>query len=262
MNALYGRTASRHLRSQTPRATSATRPWENALYSAVRESLRYPLADGSTEHNVSSPARVGIFGGTFDPPHVGHLIIAEILRQALDLAEVRFLPAGRPPHKVLNDVSADHHRLAMLDLAMLDAPHFSISRVDIDRQGLSYTADSLTVIRNGLGPETEMLFLMGQDSMRDLPNWSRPERIVNQARLGVALRPGFDVSVADVVAHIPEAEGRIELVDVPLIGISSRDLRATIRAGGPYRYQVLPSVYDYIEQHHLYRSPRVDVDAP
>lgn len=203
--------------------------------------------------SASAPL-VGIFGGTFDPPHIGHLIIAEIMRHSLQLDEVRFLPAGRPPHKIGNAVTSDDHRLAMLDLALEDAPHFTVSRVDLDRHGLSYTADSLALIRESLAHEARLVFLMGQDSLRDFPNWNRPELILDQARLGVALRPGVDVSIADVVAQIPAAAGRIHLVRVPLIGVSSRELRTTIRERGPYRYQVLPKVYDYIEANRLYQA--------
>jgi nicotinate-nucleotide adenylyltransferase len=194
-----------------------------------------------------------VFGGTFDPIHVGHLIMAEILRHALRLDEVVFLPAGRPPHKPDQDVTADEHRLWMLDLAIAGAPHFSISRIDIERAGLSYTAESLAILRRSFPSDCELYFLMGQDSLRDFPNWHRPDLIARQARLGVALRPGVSVSVEQIASAVPETRGRVELVSVPLIGISSRDLRRQIRDGGPFRYQVLPDVADYIMDHQLYR---------
>jgi nicotinate-nucleotide adenylyltransferase len=195
-----------------------------------------------------------VFGGTFDPIHVGHLIMAEIFRHRLALSHVIFLPAGRPPHKPLQDLAADADRLRMLALAIDDAPHFSISRIDIDRDGPSFTADSLRVLREELGTVAELFFLMGQDSLRDFPTWHRPDIIAGLARLGVALRPGVTVAVDDIVAAVPELAGRVELVSVPLIGISSRELRAEVRAGGPFRFQVVPAVADYIEQQGLYRD--------
>jgi nicotinate-nucleotide adenylyltransferase len=197
---------------------------------------------------------VGVFGGTFDPVHVGHLIIAEILRYALKLDEVVLLPAGRPPHKPDQDVTDDHHRLTMLDLSLDGARHFSVSRIDIERAGFSYTADSLALLRQSYSHDCELYFLMGQDSLRDFPNWYRPDLIARQARLGVALRPGVEVSVEEIARSVPETRGRVELVSVPLIGISSRELRQQIRAGGPFRYQVLPAVADYIVAQRLYRG--------
>ncbi|HEX5165962.1 MAG TPA: nicotinate-nucleotide adenylyltransferase [Thermomicrobiales bacterium] len=203
---------------------------------------------------MSSTRQVALFGGTFDPVHIGHLIIAEIMRHHLRLDQVVFLPAGRPPHKPDQILSSDDDRLAMLRLAIADAPAFTISTIDIERPGASYTADSLRVIQDLAGPACQLHFLMGQDSLRDFPTWHRPDLIAGLARLVVALRPGVSVSVDQIEEAVPAAKDRIQLVPVPLIGISSRELRGTIRAGGPYRYQVLPSVADYIEQHRLYQD--------
>jgi nicotinate-nucleotide adenylyltransferase len=179
--------------------------------------------------------------------------MAEILRVRLVLDRVIFLPAGRPPHKPDQSLASDADRLAMLRLAIDGSPAFSISTLDVDRPGKSYTADSLALLRQELKEACELYFLMGQDSLRDFPAWHRPEAIATLARLGVALRPGVDVSVNSITAQVPEATGRIELVSVPLIGISSSDLRHQIRAGGPFRYQVPPAVADYIEARGLYR---------
>jgi nicotinate-nucleotide adenylyltransferase len=198
--------------------------------------------------------RIGVFGGTFDPIHVGHLIAAEILRYSLRLEQVIFLPAGRPPHKPTQVLAEDIDRVAMLKLALDGRPDFAISKVDLDRPGYSYTARSLEILRAELPDAVELYFLMGQDSLRDFPNWRYPDQIACQARLGVAQRPGFDVSVTNIEAAVPETVGRIELVPIPLIGISSRDLRRRICSGEPFRYQVLPTVADYIECHGLYRA--------
>lgn len=201
---------------------------------------------------MSSPRRLAVFGGTFDPVHLGHLVIAEIMRVRLRFDQVVFLPAGRPPHKPDQALSSDADRLRMLRLALADAPEFVVSTIDIDRPGASYTADTLEVLQRQAGPSCELYFLMGQDSLRDFPAWHRPDLIATRARLVVALRPGVRVSVDEIERAVPESRDRIQLVPVPLIGISSRELRVSIRAGGPYRYQVPPSVADYIHARRLY----------
>jgi nicotinate-nucleotide adenylyltransferase len=198
--------------------------------------------------------RIGVFGGTFDPVHVGHLIVADVIRHDLRLDEIIFLPAGRPPHKPGQQISSDDDRLTMLRLSTEKAPAFTISRIDIDRAGASYTADSLAILRETVPSESDLYFMMGQDSLRDFPTWHRPDAIVRQARLAVALRPGVVVHPEDVERSVPETVGRIEIIPVPLIGISSRDLRATVRSGGAYRFQVMPEVADYIEDRRLYRD--------
>lgn len=195
---------------------------------------------------------IGVFGGTFDPIHVGHLIIAEILLHELELEHVVFLPAGRPPHKPSRILASNHDRIEMLRLAIRRSSEFSISMVDLDRPGYSYTSRSLEILHESFGHETDFVFLMGQDSLRDFPNWHRPDLIAQQARLGVAQRPGVDTSVAEIEQAVPETTGRITIVPVPLIGISSTDVRWRIAKGKPFRYQVAPLVADYIDQHRLY----------
>jgi nicotinate-nucleotide adenylyltransferase len=201
---------------------------------------------------VNAQRRVGVFGGSFDPIHIGHLIIAEILHYELRLDEVLFLPAGRPPHKPEQELAADHHRLAMLRLAISDFEGFSLSTVDLDRPGNSYTAETLQILKEQLGSSAELIFLMGQDSLRDLSKWREPDKIVERARLGVARRPHVQVSLDAIVREVPEAAGRIELVDVPLIGLSSSDIRKRIRAGDPFHFQVPHGVANYIALHGLY----------
>ena len=203
---------------------------------------------------MTTSGRVGVFGGTFDPIHIGHLIVAEIVRCHLGLEMIIFLPAGRPPHKPDQQLSSDRDRLEMLRLSLTDTDAFTISTIDIDRPGASYTADSLLELQVAAGAHCELHFLMGQDSLRDFPTWQRPDLIAQRAKLIVALRPGVSVTPAEIEVAVPEARGRIQLVPVPLIGVSSRELRAAIRAGGPYRYQVLPAVADYIDARRLYRD--------
>jgi nicotinate-nucleotide adenylyltransferase len=195
--------------------------------------------------------RLGIFGGTFDPIHHGHLIVADELRYRLGLERVLFLPAGRPPHKTDQDITADEHRVNMLQTAIAGDPYFDISFVDIERAGLSYTADSMREHQERY-PDAEITFLMGQDSFRDLPYWHKPGELVQLVNLGVALRPGVVVDFENIVHRVPEVEGRAELVNVPLIQIASSEIRRRVRENEPIRYQVPPSIDAYIRRHGLY----------
>lgn len=197
--------------------------------------------------------RVGIFGGTFDPVHLGHLIIASEIRFALALERVLFVPAAQPPHKPERMVTADHHRLAMLELAIAGNPDFGISRVELERSGPSYTVDTLEILNRQLAP-AGLVLLMGADSLRDLPTWREPGRIAERAELAVAQRPGVEVDLDAVYEAIPEARGRIHLVDIPLIGISSSDIRRRVQEGRPIRFHVPTAVERYIVEHGLYRT--------
>jgi nicotinate-nucleotide adenylyltransferase len=196
--------------------------------------------------------RLGVFGGTFDPIHHGHLIIAAELKFKLGLDRVLFLPAGRPPHKTDREVTSDSHRLDMLESVLSGESWFDVSYIDIENSGLSYTADSMR-LHKARYPEAEIHFLMGQDSLRDLPYWHEPERITEQVRLGVAMRPGVVVDLDYIFERVPAAEGTIDFVNVPLIQIASSDIRRRVRDGQPIRYHVPPVVEAYIEQHGLYR---------
>jgi nicotinate-nucleotide adenylyltransferase len=141
--------------------------------------------------------RIGVYGGTFDPIHIGHLVAAAEAQYVLGLDQVLFLPAGEPPHKVTNGVTAARHRQRMVELAIKDNPAFALSTIDLDRPGPHYTADALSILR-----ETErdaaLWFVMGEDTLLDVPNWLYPERIVEHARLAVVTRPGWKVDVADL----------------------------------------------------------------
>ncbi|MFM9106715.1 MAG: nicotinate-nucleotide adenylyltransferase [Chloroflexota bacterium] len=206
---------------------------------------------------MSGRPRVGVFGGTFDPVHLGHLVSAADLQAALGLDAVLFVPAGTPPHKSGIAISEDRHRLAMLHLATAGNPAFRVDATDIERGGLSYTVDLLALLANCLAP-ADLWFLMGEDSLRDLPTWRSPERIAQMARLGVARRPGIDADLDRVEAALPGTRGRIDLVDTPLIGISATDLRARVAAGRTISYQVPAAVERYILDHGLYRRPGTD----
>lgn len=197
------------------------------------------------------PGRLGVFGGTFDPIHQGHLIAAEELRFALQLDLVLFLPAAQPPHKVGRRVAAEADRLRMVEMAIVGNSHFGVSYVDTRREGLSYTSESLTIICKEF-PSQQIYFLMGQDSLRDFPTWHDPGSIARQARLGVALRPGVNLVVENIIEQVPEAAGRLDIVDIPLIQIASHQIRQRIREGRPITYQVPEAVEEYIHRRGLY----------
>ncbi len=195
--------------------------------------------------------RIGVLGGTFDPVHNGHLHITRELRKALDLDRVVWVPAGRPPHKSGQIVSSDHDRLQMLQLALKKMPGDEISTVDIERSGPSYTADMLGLLRDRLAPAA-LVFLMGEDSLRDFPTWRDPDRIVRLAELAVAGRPGIDTDLEAVIADFPALRDRVHVVPIAEIAVSSSDIRERVRDGQSIRGLVPAAVERYIREHCLY----------
>lgn len=193
-------------------------------------------------------------GGTFDPIHYGHLVAAQEVCYQLDLARVVFVPAGQPPHKQDQVITPAHHRLAMVELAIASNPSFTVSRVDIDRPGLSYTVDTLRLLRQEWGPEVEIHFIMGLDSLADLLNWHQPERLIQLCYLAVVDRPRYHVDMEALGAALPGIGQRIQFVHIPGMNISSTDLQRRVREGRPIKYQVPPAVEEYIYQHGLYRG--------
>jgi nicotinate-nucleotide adenylyltransferase len=198
--------------------------------------------------------RVGVLGGTFDPIHYGHLVIAEEARVCLELAKVIFVPARESPHKLQEPHSPDVHRLRMARLATASNPCFEVSEVDLARPGPSYTADTLTLLQEQLGPRAELYFLMGMDSLAGLLTWHRPDLLVQRARLAVATRPGCRVDLQSLESALPGISARTHLLCPPELAISSHDLRCRVRKGLPIRYQLPESVEAYIREQGLYRA--------
>ncbi|MGQ9571652.1 MAG: nicotinate-nucleotide adenylyltransferase [Dehalococcoidia bacterium] len=197
--------------------------------------------------------RLGVLGGTFDPPHLGHLMLAQEAWLALGLEQVLFVPAGDPWRKAGQELSARNHRLAMVQLAVGDNPRFAVSTLEIEREGPSYTVDTLVALQKQRADATEILFLMGQDSLADLPNWRQPERIIALARLAVARRSAWEEAEADALEScLPGISRRLVWLDMPRIDISSTAVRERVRRGLSIRYWVPPEVEDYIRQHRLY----------
>ncbi len=199
------------------------------------------------------PPRIGVLGGTFDPVHNGHLHIARELRDALALERVIWVPAGRPPHKAGQIVSSDRDRLTMLKLALAGSPLDEISTIDIERSGPSYTADTLELLGQQVSPTT-LVFLMGEDSLRDLPTWHDPERILRAAELAVAGRPGIDANLDDLTRAIPALTGRVHLALIDEVPVSSSEIRQRVRENRSIEGFVPAAVESYIRERGLYTS--------
>jgi nicotinate-nucleotide adenylyltransferase len=196
--------------------------------------------------------RVGIFGGTFDPVHIGHLIIAEEARVRLALETVFWVPARISPHKMCDAPASAAHRLRMVEMAVASNAHFDVSTMEIEREGPSYTVDTLQAYRERLGPEVDLYFVMGMDSLEGFGRWREPERILSLCRLVVASRPGHPPNLSEVEGQVPGLRERLDILDGVDIGISSTALRARVREGLPIRYQVPEAVRAYIAREGLY----------
>jgi nicotinate-nucleotide adenylyltransferase len=200
-----------------------------------------------------SKERLGIFGGTFDPPHLGHLILAQEACAQLGLARLLWVLTPIPPHKLGQAITPPAHRLAMLELAVRDDPSFEVSRVELDRPGPHYTADTLQLLAERF-PSADLALLIGGDSLRDLPTWRFAPHLVAACReIGVMRRPGDSVDLSALERQIPGVQARVRFVDAPLLEISSSEIRRRVQQGKPFRYYLSPPVYEYILEKHLYR---------
>lgn len=199
--------------------------------------------------------RVGVLGGTFDPIHIGHLILGESARQELTLERVIFVPAGEPWRKSGRELAAAQHRLAMVRLAIAGNPHFQVSTVEVERPGPSYTADTLALLRDQLGPQAELLFIMGRDSLADLPHWREPQRIIALARLAVAERPGWPLPPDEELERaLPGIRARLTTFPMAAVDLSSSEIRRRCHEGRSIRYLVPAAVEEYIHAQGLYAA--------
>ena len=202
--------------------------------------------------------RIGLLGGTFDPIHVGHLLLAESCREQLRLDEVWFVPAAVPPHKQSQTLSPAAARVEMLKLAIGGHEAFRVSEIELARGGVSYTVETLEAVHRER-PEAELFLLLGADSLVDLPTWRDPRRICELAIPATVGRPGSPPPNYSLLAEFVEparlAEFERHQVEMPAVGISSRDLRQRVAEGRSIRYQVPRAVERYIETAGLYRTP-------
>ncbi len=198
--------------------------------------------------------RLGLFGGTFDPIHLGHLILAEACREACALDRVWFVVAGQPPHKQ-GERTAVAHRVEMVRIAIAGHPAFEVSELEAKRPGPHYSFETLEAIHRER-PHDELFFLIGADSLTDLPTWRRPERVAQLATIVVVNRPGLDktAGVTDVLPDFGPGSHPLRAVNIPPIGIASHDLRKRLIEGRSVRYQIPRGVEAYIDAQGLYRG--------
>jgi nicotinate-nucleotide adenylyltransferase len=206
-------------------------------------------------------------GGTFDPVHLGHLAIAEAARGALDLDRVLFLPAGLPPHRPAGAVASAEDRVAMVRLAIEGNPAFELSRIDVDRAGPSYTADSVRLIADAeraAAREPDLVLIMSAETLAGLPEWHEPERLLAACRVAVVPRAGHPPpDPAWLETHFPGLAERIVVLDGPRLEVSSTGIRERVAAGGSVRHLVPEAVERYIADHALYQSaPAPEDPAP
>jgi nicotinate-nucleotide adenylyltransferase len=198
--------------------------------------------------------KLGILGGTFDPIHLGHLLLAEVAWETLGLQRVLFAPAGESPLKQGISKTPAHHRRVMVEQAVASNPHFELSLVDLDRPGPHYTTDTIHLIRTQHGlPADECFFIIGGDSLVSLPLWHKSEELITLCRLAVSHRPGYQPDLAALEEHIPGLSERLDWVEMPALDLVASEIRARVQAKQSIRYQVTNSVREYIEQNKLYR---------
>lgn len=197
---------------------------------------------------------IGVMGGTFDPIHIGHLAIGEEAREALSLDVVLFVPAGRPPHKPAEAVTAVEHRLAMVELAIRDNKAFELSRIEVDRSGPSYTVDTVEALARDAD---DLVLILSAETFGELPSWHEPERLFDAARMAVVPRDGYPApDPAWLAAAFPGRETRVSYLEGPRLGLSSTAIRNRVASGRSIRYLVPATVDAYITQHGLYRTER------
>ncbi len=211
-----------------------------------------------TQDAAGEPARLGIFGGTFDPPHLAHLILAQEVALQLHLARVLFVPAGVPPHKQGRAVTPAALRVEMVRLAIADNPRFALSPIEVERAGPSYTVDTLARLRDEYGPQAQLYLILGGDMARDLVNWHDPGGIL-RLLTGIAAvqRPGFAFTAEDLAAldaQLPGLRAAMVQVVTPQLDISSRMLRSRLAHDLPITYFVPASVETFIRARGLYQN--------
>jgi len=200
----------------------------------------------------SRPVRFGVLGGSFDPPHYGHLALAETARVQLQLARVLFVPAGEPPHKTDVKLSPIAKRVALVQAAIADNGAFALSRVDVARPGPHYTVDMLRLLRAEFPQVTDWFLLLGEDSLHDFLSWRAPEEILELAELAVMRRPEKPAPLETLQERLPTLERRLTWLDVPPLHLSATELRRRVREGLPLRYLVPLPVEVLIRKHQLY----------
>jgi len=196
---------------------------------------------------------IGLFGGTFDPPHIGHLILSAEARHQLGLDRLLWVLTPNPPHKQDQPITLLEHRLAIVKLAISDDRQFELSTVEMDRPAPHYALETVKIISEQ-NPNAELGYLMGGDSLRDLPAWQRHTELVAALHFfGVMRRPGDSIDLPALEKIIPGLTAKVRYVHAPLIDIAAHEIRQRVADGHHFRYFLPPAVYDYIVEHNLYR---------
>ncbi|MDF2633445.1 MAG: nicotinate-nucleotide adenylyltransferase [Pelosinus sp.] len=199
--------------------------------------------------------KIGIMGGTFDPIHTGHLATAEAVRVEYDLERVLFIPAANPPHKQHFQVGKPLHRYMMTVMATYSNPHFYVSSIEIERPGLSYAIDTVLELINQYGDNTEFYFIVGSDTVPELPSWKDIDRLLEVCHFIAANRPGSVYTLDDIIKPFGEkGYNRIHSLPTPELEISSTDIREKVRQGRSIKYIVPESVENYICKENLYKE--------
>jgi len=197
--------------------------------------------------------KIGVLGGTFDPIHNGHLLVAEAARSQLELTEVLFIPAGQPWLKENRNISPVTHRVQMVRLAIADYPRFRLSTIEIDRGGPSYSVATMAGLRAQLNPDDELFFIIGWDTVSQLPYWREPERLIQLCHLVAAPRPGYKLAdLPSLDTLVPGLSDRLIVLDRPEVDISATGIRQRVARGLPIHGLVPEPVAEYITKHGLY----------
>ena len=197
--------------------------------------------------------KIGVLGGTFDPVHIGHLVVAEEARVVLSLSEIILVPAGQPMLKPAHPITPAEHRLQMLRLAIIGRPYFRVSAMEIEHPGPSYTVDTIAELQGQFGSEDELFFILGWDSLAQLPEWREPSRLIKLCYLVAVPRPGYQRPNLDALeASIPGISQRVVFLEKPQIDISASAIRELAARGLSLRQLVPEPVAEYIRQHKLY----------
>ncbi len=227
---------------------------------AVAAVRTWPELDRELEvHGAASPPqplprppRLGVLGGTFDPIHIGHLLLAQEAANIMRLDRVYFVPAGQPPHKPDQPVTAARHRVAMAQLATRSNPLFGVSELDAAEDAPSFTVELMQRLQSRLPPRTDVYFLMGLDSLHDLPTWHNPAWLLENCKLVALFRPDVQIDWSVLQQTLPNVRERVRILEMPGLEVSGLDVRARFMDGQPVRYLLTPEVIAYIRKHHLY----------
>ena len=217
----------------------------------VGEAMR---GDETRDEEQAQVRRIGLMGGTFDPIHLGHLFIAEEARVRCNLSEVLFFPNNQPAHRQGKSTHADvETRFELMELALEGNAHFRASRVEIDRPGPSYAFDTINILRNELGPNVELFYIVGADSINEILTWYRGAELFSMCHFAAATRPGFSVEESKRILS-PQQLERVQFLEVPGLHIASRELRRRVKENLPIRYLTTDAVERAVRERGLYKS--------